>query len=62
MSTPAANTGKSNRAAPKPGNDSNDADLQAQRDTLAKEQAAARDDSTTLPHEKDTSRTAALRK
>ena len=38
------------------------ADTQAQQDANAQEAAAAADDSTQLPHEKDTSRTAALRK
>ena len=36
------------------------ADVQAQQDARAQDAAAAADDSTTIPHGKDTSRTAAL--
>ena len=42
--------------------ESNEADMQAQQDVKAQEQAAAADDSSTIPYEKDTSRTAAIRK
>lgn len=49
---------KANRNA----SDSNAAATQGQQDDKAQQEAAARDDSRTLPHAKDTSRTAALRK
>ena len=43
-------------------NDTEQADLKAQQDKRGQEAAAAQDDSKTIAREKDTSRTAALRR
>lgn len=61
---PANNHAKGTQPGPVEHNDTatSQADVQAQNDARAKEQAAAQDDSQTIAREKDTSRTAALRK
>ena len=62
-----SNASKNNNKAPvnkadSSASESNEAGMQAQQDAKAQEQAAAADDSSTIPHEKDTSLTAAMRK